>query len=102
MSNGGSTPDPVQAREALALRIHRLTSELQRWAGTHAEIDAVTMRLLLNDSAALIAQLRATAREAEARIIDSAATLKAARRWVRHKEKLRLKRSARPADGSVG
>jgi hypothetical protein len=81
LSHEGSTSfssegDPVSLHLGAvpSERIRELTSLLERMAATDSdEIDAVAMRLLLNDYTSAVGHLRAVARSAATRI-DGAAT----------------------------
>ena len=65
-------------------RIRELTSLLQRRAATgNDEIDAVAMRLLLNDYTAAVGHLRAVARLAATRIDDAAAPVREAQLFMK-------------------
>jgi hypothetical protein len=89
--------EPPHAREARAQRIRRLTVELQRDGIESDEVDAVTMRLLLNDYAASLPAFREMTRQAEAHLSAASGPLKEVRRELQRHEKLRLKRKARSA-----
>jgi len=78
-------------------RIGQITAELQDRAGTETdEIDALAMRLLLNDYVIAVAHLRAVARLAAQRVDAAADPVDAARRLVR----LRLKREQKSSPQS--
>ena len=65
-------------------RMRRFTSVLQQGAGGgNDEIDAVTMRLLLNDYTAAVGHLRAIARVAAAGIDAAAVPVRESQRFVR-------------------
>jgi len=81
---------------AQAQRILQLTTELQNRADVDAdEIDAVTMRLLLNDYVALVTDLRAIVQRAEAHTHAAAGALKAVKHRIDQDQKLRLRRAAK-------
>ena len=88
-----STPDgnaeavAVHLADVPAARISELTSTLRRRAGEPVDdIDAVTMRLLLNDYTMAVEHLRAVARDAAARVDAAAIPIKAMRRAVKSKQ----------------
>jgi hypothetical protein len=84
--------DPRERRVATE-RIRQLTSELRRdVVGDNDEVDAVMVRLLLNDYVATVARLRGVARDAENRILVASRQLKEARLRFEQGRKLRLKR----------
>ena len=95
----GGDGDPVSLHLGAvpAERIRELTSLLERSAtGGNDEIDAVAMRLLLNDYASAVGHLRAVARLAATRIDDAAAPVREAqlfmKRDLRREAGLELKR----------
>jgi hypothetical protein len=92
---GGATHDPAQTREEQAQRLRQLTGELQRGGADTDEIDALAMRLLLNDYVALVTSLRAIARQAETHVIGAYGSITETRRRFDQQEKLRLKRAGR-------
>ena len=70
-------------------RLRQLTVELQsRSDSGHDEVDALAMRLLLNDYATAVAHLRAVARDAGERIDAAATPLNESRRAIWRAEKL--------------
>ena len=80
-------------------RMRQLTVELQaRSDEGEDEVDALAMRLLLNDYATAVAHLRAVARDAGDRIEAAAAPLVEARRAIWRAEKLLQPKPAAAAD----
>ncbi len=70
-------------------RMRQLTVELQsRSDGGQDEVDALAMRLLLNDYATAVAHLRAIARDAGERIDAAATPLNESRRAIWRAEKI--------------
>jgi hypothetical protein len=64
-------------------RIRQLTSELQRRSHVESDtIDALEMRLLLNDYSTAVAHLRAIARITASRLATVAEPIRRAGRWV--------------------
>jgi hypothetical protein len=69
-------------------RIRRLTAVLTDGAGTDVDdIDALAMRLLLNDYTTAVAHLRAVARLTEQRMADATVPIEAADLHVRQRTK---------------
>jgi hypothetical protein len=89
--------EPPHVRDARAQRIRQLTVELQHGGIESDEVDAVTMRLLLNDFAAVLPAFRQMTREAEAHLSTAAGPIKNVRRELHRQEKLKLKRDTRSA-----
>jgi hypothetical protein len=83
-SAAGSTPDPAEYRHRVGLqRIQHLTAQLDERAGRDIDgVDAVTMRLLLEDYANALAALRAAAGEDSNILERSAAALRTDQRRV--------------------
>ena len=80
-------------------RMRQLTLELQaRSDGAQEDVDALAMRLLLNDYSSAVAHLRAVARDAAERIDAAAAPLNEARRAIWRAEKLRRPQPDAPDD----
>lgn len=81
-------------------RMRQITVELQaRSDNGQDDVDALAMRLLLNDYATAVAHLRAVARDAGDRIEAAAAPLKETRRAIWRAEKvLRQEPAAAAAD----
>lgn len=99
----GTIADPSRTREEQAQRLRQLTGELQRGGGLdNDEVDALAMRLLLNDYAALVTGLRAMARQAETHIIAAYGPITETRRRFDQQEKLRLKRAGRKTAATSG
>jgi hypothetical protein len=78
-------------------RLHGLTAALQQRAGEAIDdVDAVALRLLLNDYVDAVAHLRAVAHNAASRIDAAAATVRASqetvRKQLRKQEKSRISR----------
>ena len=94
---GDPDADRGRTREKQAQRIRQLTAELQHTVGDNDELDAITMRLLLNDYSSLVESLRAMMRLAETSLLSTAGSLRETRRRFDQQEKLRLKRAARAA-----
>jgi hypothetical protein len=95
--SGEGDPVSLHLSAVPAERIRELTSLLGRTAGSeNDELDAVTMRLLLNDYTSAVGHLRAVARSAATRIDDAAMPVREAqlfmKRDVRREERLELKR----------
>jgi hypothetical protein len=63
-------------------RIQRLTAELLESRDRNDDIDAVTLRLLLNDYAAAVANLRVFVRQVAERVDAAADPLREARRFM--------------------
>jgi hypothetical protein len=81
-------------------RIRQLTSALQRGLDdTVDEIDAVAMRLLLNDFRIAVPHLRAIAQTAGARMDDAADLIREGQRFVRREQKLESRATQR-VDGT--
>jgi hypothetical protein len=75
-------------------RIQALTMELQdRSTEDTDEVDAITMRLLLNDYKAAVAHLRAVANGADSRLHAVGAELHESRKTVRREEEMVAKRA---------
>jgi len=84
-------------------RIRELTSTLrQRPAETLDEIDAVTMRLLLNDYAVAVAHLRAVARASAARIDAASIPVRESQRFVRIDDRRNGKQESHHAAPGAG
>lgn len=92
--------EPPHAREARTQRIRRLTVELQHDGIDSDEVDAVTMRLLLNDYAATLPAFREITRQAEAHLTTASGPIKEVRREIHRQEKLKLKHQAQSAGQS--
>jgi hypothetical protein len=95
LTESGRTEHSSDPREhqVATERIRQLTSELRRdVVGDNDEVDAVMVRLLLNDYVATVARLRGVARDAENRILVASRQLKEARLRFEQGRKLRLKR----------
>ncbi|HET9385953.1 MAG TPA: hypothetical protein VFO67_12455 [Gemmatimonadales bacterium] len=90
--------DPLRTRELQTERIRLLTLELQHGSIHHDQIDAVAMRLLLNDCAAAVAALRNIARQAESLLTAASGSVKEAQRYLKRQEKWRRKQEARSTD----
>jgi hypothetical protein len=89
--------EPPHVRETRAQRIRQLTVELQHDGIESDEVDAVAMRLLLNDYAAVLPAYREMTRQAEVHLSAAAGPVKEVRRDLHRHEKLKLKRKARSA-----
>jgi hypothetical protein len=95
----GADPVALHLAEVPSARIRELTSMLQQRAVEGIdEIDALAMRLLLNDYSAAVAHLRAVAREAAALIDGAAAPVKDSQRFLRIDHRRKLKRESRGSD----
>ncbi len=76
-------------------RLRKMTSSLR--AGLNDgldDVDALTMRLLLNDYALGVAHLRAIAKTAAARMDEAADLIREGQRFVHREQKLDARRSA--------
>ena len=84
-------------------RIRALAELLDPGDGSNDDIDAVTMRLLLNDYATAVAHLRAATREAGARLDAATGPVTEGRRFLWRDEKLReeLRQTAEQAPESA-
>jgi len=83
-------------------RMRQLTVELQaRSDNGQDEVDALAMRLLLNDYATAVAHLRAVARDAGDRIDAAAAPLNEARRAIWRAEKALRQQPPAASDGAA-
>jgi len=98
-SDAGVDPVALHLGEVPSTRIREFTSMLQQRAvdGTD-EIDALAVRLLLNDYTAAIAHLRAVAREAAALIDGAAAPVKDSQRFLRVDDRRKLKGESGESD----
>ena len=86
-------PGQVHLMSVPLERIQGLTAELQERSATDAdEVDAITMRLLLNDYKTAVAHLRAVANGADSRLHAIGAELHESRKMVRREEELAAKR----------
>jgi len=82
-------------------RIRELTLELQPRTDIDIdEVDAVTMRVLLNDYAAAVTHLRAVASAADERLATASAGIGESREFLRRQQELAVKRAARFAGNS--
>jgi hypothetical protein len=80
-------------------RIRGLTIELQeRSFAVQDDIDAITMRLLLNDYKTAVAHLRAVTDGVGAQLQESASQLSLTRKELRREEEMAAKRANRKAE----
>jgi hypothetical protein len=96
----GSQAADADARHAAAAleRIRQLTLALEERAGEPADdVDTLAMRLLLNDYAFAVAQLRAVARDGGRRIDLAAGSIVDVRRSLWREEKLLQQALEEPA-----
>ena len=92
-------PGQVHLTSVPLERIQALTTELQERSTVDAdEVDAITMRLLLNDYKAAVAHLRAVANGADSRLLAVAAELHESRKKLRREEEMAAKRAGKSAD----
>jgi hypothetical protein len=99
MSNGRGSDDvnPSRTSELQTERIRLLTLELQH-DGTHNDhVEAVTMRVLLNDYAAALSGFREMARQAESHLTAALGSIRDARRYVKRQEKRKRTQKTRLA-----
>jgi len=90
-------PDQVHLASVPLERIQALTLELQeRSAHVTDEIDAITMRLLLNDFKAAVAHLRAVSNSVDTRLYTAGRDIHESRKVVRREEEMMAKRAGRP------
>jgi hypothetical protein len=88
-------PQQVHLASVPLERIQALTVELQeRSAAETDEVDAVTMRLLLNDYKVAVGHLRAVANNVDARLRSAAQEIHDKRKAVRREEEMAMKRAA--------
>jgi hypothetical protein len=91
-----SDPDQVHLASVPLDRIQALTVELQERSTVDADdIDAITMRLLLNDYKTAVAHLRAVANGVDARLHAGGQEIHEARKLVRREEEMAMKREAK-------
>ena len=94
-NQGAEDPVAVHLADVPAARIRELTRILnQRPLEGNDDIDAVAMRLLLNDYMAAIAHLRAVARAAASLVDGAAAPVKQSQRFLRDEDRRQEKRPA--------
>ena len=75
-------------------RIRALTTELQERCGaTPDDVDALTMRMLLNDYRAAVAQLRAVTNDVDSRLLALGEVLHRTRKVVHREEEMAMKRA---------
>jgi hypothetical protein len=87
--DGTADPADVHLASVPLERIRRTTSELQLGSGIDIDdVDAVTMRLLLNDYTTAVAHLRAVARLTEQHITAATAPIQETRLLVQRQQKL--------------
>ena len=101
VSHASADTDPAQVHlMGVPLeRIQGLTAELQERSTTDAdEVDAITLRLLLNDYKAAVAHLRAVANGVDARLHVVGAELHESRKTLRREEEMATKRAAPSED----
>ena len=80
-------------------RIRGLTIELQeRSPAVQDDIDAITMRLLLNDYKTAVAHLRAVTDRVGAQLQDAASQLSLTRKELRREEEMAAKRARKGED----
>jgi hypothetical protein len=92
-------PGQVHLMSVPLERIQALTLELQERSATDIDdVDAITMRLLLNDFKAAVAHLRAVANGADARLHTAGAELHESRKRLRREEEMAMKQAGRPED----
>ena len=93
-------PGQVHLTSVPLERIQSLTLELQERSPADAdEVDAITMRLLLNDYKTAVAHLRAVANGVDSRLHAVGAELHESRKTVRREEEMATKRAGRSEDG---
>jgi len=102
-NDGAGNPVAVHLADVPAARMSELTRILQqRPPEGNDEIDALAVRLLLNDYVAAVSHLRAVARVAASLVDGAAAPVKQADRFLRVDDKRRQKHFTgtvpRPAD----
>jgi hypothetical protein len=97
--SGSADVEPRRARERHTERIRQLTLELQHGGIDCDEVDAVAMRLLLNEYAATLTTFRDMARQAESHMAAASGPVKEARRYLKRQEKRKRKREAGSAGG---
>jgi hypothetical protein len=94
-------PGQVHLMSVPLERIQALTMELQERSAADAdEVDAITMRLLLNDYKAAVAHLRAVANGVDSRLLAVGAALHQSRKTVRREEEMATKRAG-PSEDDV-
>jgi len=106
MAHGGASADTDPGQVHLSSvpleRIRALTLELQdRVATTLDDVDAITMRLLLNDYKTAVAHLRAVGNGVDARLQTAAYEIHDIRKTIRRDEEMAMKRAAQDADQSA-
>lgn len=99
-TRGGDTdPGQVHLASVPLERIRALTLELQeRSSAPQDEIDAITMRLLLNDYKAAVAHLRAVTNGVGAQLHTASEQISETRKTVRREEEMAAKRATRGGD----
>ena len=94
-NQGADDPVAVHLSDVPAARIRELTRILQqRPMDVNDDIDALAMRLLLNDYITAIAHLRAVARAAAALVDGAAAPVKQSQRFLRDEDRREVKPTA--------
>jgi hypothetical protein len=94
-------PNQVHLSSVPLDRIHALTVELeQRSTVAPDDLDALTMRLLLNDYKAAVAHLRAVANSIDARLYATSNELHDIRKVLRREQEMTAKHAARGRDAS--
>ena len=94
---GSADADPLRPPELQIERLRLLTLELQQDGSDNDEVDAVTMRVLLNDYSATLAAFREMAREAGSHLTAASGPIKEARRFLKRLEKRKRKQEAESA-----
>ena len=105
LASNQSADDPVAVHlaDVPSARIRELTRILQQPPmGGNDDIDALAMRLLLNDYMAAIAHLRAVARAAASLVDGAAAPVKQTQRFLRHDDRQLERQSAETASPREG
>jgi hypothetical protein len=93
---GSADADPLRPPEFQTERIRLLTREL-RDGTNNDEVDAVAMRVLLNDYAATLAAFREMTRQATSYMSAASGPVKEARRYLKRQDKQKRKRDEESA-----
>jgi hypothetical protein len=95
---GSADAHPLRPPEFQIERIRLLTGELHLGSDSD-EVDAVTMRVLLNDYAATLTAFREMARQAASHLTAASDPIKEARRYLKRQDKQKRKRDEESASG---